>query len=104
LPATFCELADAVFVTAPDDVRLNVTESKALGTDLFDKVRETVVVDVSLTVGRALKSIRSMMPLRSGFASAMARRCVVSCSPILSDNERMIDQTASSGFSGSSGR
>ena len=32
------------------------------------------------------------------------RRCVVSCSPILSDNVRMTDQTVSSGFFGSSGR
>jgi len=40
----------------------------------------------------------------SGFASAMARRCVVSCSPILSDKVRMIDQTESSGFLGSQGQ
>ena len=45
-----------------------------------------------------------MMPLSSGLASAMARRWVVSCSPILSESVRMTDQTASSGFFGSSGR
>ena len=44
------------------------------------------------------------MPLRSGLASAMARRCVVSCSPILSESVRITDQTGSSGFFGSIGR
>jgi hypothetical protein len=45
-----------------------------------------------------------MIPLRSGLASAMARRCVVSCSPILLESVRITDQTASSGFFGSMGR
>jgi len=36
--------------------------------------------------------------------SAIARMCVVSVSPILSERVRITDQTASSGFFGSSGR
>jgi hypothetical protein len=77
LPAAFCELADEVFVTAPDDVRLNVSQSEALGTDLFDQVRETVIVNVALAVGGGVEVDPVVMPFRSGFASAMVRRCVV---------------------------
>ena len=51
LPAALGELADEVFVAAPDDVGLHVVEPEALGADGLDEVGEAVVVEVALAVG-----------------------------------------------------
>ncbi len=51
LPAALSELADEIFVTAPDDVRLHVAEPETLFTDALDEVGEAVVVNVAHAVG-----------------------------------------------------
>ena len=51
LPAALGELADEVFVAAPDDVRLHVAQAEALLADALDEVGEAVVVDVAHAVG-----------------------------------------------------
>ena len=105
LAAALGELADQVLVAAADDVGLDVFEPEAFLADALDEVAEAVVVEVALTPWVvALKSTRSMMPFRSGFSSAMARRWVVTLSPILSESVRMTDQTGSSGFVGLEGK
>ena len=50
LAAALGELADEVFVAAPDDVGLDVVEAQALLADALDEVGEAVVVDVALAV------------------------------------------------------
>jgi hypothetical protein len=52
---TFGKLADEVLVAATDDVGLNVIEAKALFADLLDEVREAVVFQVALAVGRGVE-------------------------------------------------
>ena len=55
LSAAFGELADQVFVAAADDVGLDVVETETLRADLLDEIREAVVVDVALAVGRGIE-------------------------------------------------
>jgi hypothetical protein len=64
LAATFRELADQLFVAANDDVGFHVRQAKSLGADCFNQIRETVIVDIPLAVGVALKSTRSIMPFK----------------------------------------
>ena len=51
LPAALRELADEVFVAAPDDVALHVGQPEPLGADGLDKVAQARVVNVALAVG-----------------------------------------------------
>ena len=86
-----------------------ISGSTSFNPDRFSLMRSIKLLKRSSSRSRtpwvvALKSTRSMIPLRNEFSSAMSRRIVVSCSPILSASLRIIDQTGSSGFFGSSGR
>ena len=51
LPAALGELADEVFVAAPDDVALDVGQPEPLGADGLDEVAQAGVVKVALAVG-----------------------------------------------------
>ena len=66
LAAAFCELADQVFVAFADDVGLDVLKSEAFGADRFDKVRESVVVDIPLAVGGGVEVDPVDDPLQAG--------------------------------------
>lgn len=55
LTAAFGELADEVFVAATDYVGLHIGKSEALGADFLDEVRETVIVNIALTVGNGVE-------------------------------------------------
>src|SRR5206468_7265159 len=44
------KLSNEIFVTTPDDVGLNIGKAEAFRADLFDEIREPVVVHVALAV------------------------------------------------------
>src|SRR5208337_570472 len=66
LAAALGKLADQILIAATDDVRFYVRKSEALGADFLDEVRETVVVDVALTVSGRVEVDAVDDPLEQG--------------------------------------
>ncbi len=55
LAAAFGELADQVFVAAPDDVWLHVGEAERLGTNRLDEITQPVIIYIALAVRRSIE-------------------------------------------------
>ncbi len=55
LAAALGKLADEIFVAAPDDIRLHITEAEAFFADALDEVGEAVIVNVADVVSGGIE-------------------------------------------------
>ena len=76
LPAALGELADEIFVAAPDDVALDVGQPEPLGADGLDEVAQAGVVNVALPVsgGVEVNAINDALEQRVGIGNGAELR------------------------------
>ena len=68
LTAAFGEFPNEIFITLADDICFDIIKTKMLGTDGFNQIRQSIIINITLPVGRCIEINAVDDPLKCRFS------------------------------------